>query len=144
MCKRRKSPKGLRKNLGYFATLSFIRLPIVAGISQCSEHAHVHTHTYTQERILLPNTLGKCCRTYQASGWPVAEACSLDLTCHFPAYLILGCTLESAAVESIWISHWISHQALVPACGSHQPPWNPLFHCPCILGMSSWVSFPTI
>lgn len=45
MCKRRKAPKGLRKNLGYFATLSFIGLPIVAvaGISQCSEHAHVHT-----------------------------------------------------------------------------------------------------
>ena len=102
----------------------------------------MRTHTYTQERILLPNALGKCCRTYQASGWPVAEACSLGLTCRFPAYLTLGCTSENAAVDSIWISHRISHQALAPVCGSHQRPRNPHSHCPCILGMSSQVSFP--
>ena len=55
MCKRRKPLKGLRKNLGYFATLSFIRLPIVAvaGIFQCSEHAHAHTHIHTGKNSLI-------------------------------------------------------------------------------------------
>ena len=139
MCKRRKAPKGLRKNLGYFATLSFIGLPIVAvaGISQCSEHAHVHTGKNS-----LTKYIGEMLQNLPGLGMACGGSLLTWFNLPVPAYLTLGCTLENAAVDSIWISYRISHQAFAPACGSHRPRWNPLSHCPCILGMSSRVSFP--
>lgn len=52
---------------------------------------------------LLPHTFGTCCRTYQASRWPVEAAYLLGLNCCFPAYLELGTHLGALLPTCLWI-----------------------------------------